>query len=165
MYSARVVRFVRGGRRGVLGLGAVLLFAFVGPARSGEERPDSPIEYRGSLLVQLRVSNLDRAVAFYTKVLGLDLVLRSDELHWAELSFGLPNVKIGLGEGEEVKGSGTTSLNVGVKDVDAARATLERRGVTFLRDTMTIEGKVKLADFLDPDGNKIRLAQSLTAAP
>ena len=74
-------------------------------------------------------------------------------------------MKIGLGEGEDAKGSGTTSLNIGVKNVDAARTTLEQRGVKFLRDTITIEGKVKLADFLDLDGNKIRLAQSLTGSP
>lgn len=146
-------------------VGAATILVAAATAQSGDERADTRIEYRGSLLVQLRVANLDRALAFYTKTLGFELLLRSDELHWAELSFGLPNVKIGLGEGEDVKGSGTTSLNIGVKDVDAARATLQERGVAFLRDTITIEGKVKLADFVDPDGNKIRLAQSLSGTP
>jgi len=129
---------------------------------SDEPAPPSKIDYRGTLLVQLRVANLDRAIEFYTKTLDFEVVRRNDSLHWAELSFGLPNVLIGVGEGEEVKGSGTTSLNIGVRNVDRARAELETRGVQFLRPTQEVPGKVKLADFLDPDGNKIRLAESIT---
>ena len=122
---------------------------------------EARMAYKGSLLVQLRVADLDRAINFYTKTLDFQQVLRSDTLKWAELSFGLDGVKIGLGEGEDVRGSGTASLNIGVPDVDAARRLLESRGVKFLRETIEIPGKVKLADFVDPDGNNIRLAESL----
>lgn len=142
---------------GILGVGSVLA-----PQSASSSPPDEArMAYKGSLLVQLRVANLDRAVVFYTKTLDFQQVLRSDTLKWAELSFGLDGVKIGLGEADGAQGSGTASLNIGVPDVDAARRLLESRGVTFLRDTIEISGKVKLADFVDPDGNKIRLAESL----
>lgn len=89
---------------------------------------------------------------------GFDLVLRNDELRWAKISPGIPGVIIGLGEGEEVLGSGTISLNIGVVDIETARMKLQKRGVRFLAETITIPNVVKLADLIDPDGNKIRLA-------
>lgn len=124
---------------------------------------DSSLAYAGSLLIQLRVADLDRAITFYRDVLNFDLVLRNDELQWAKLKPGIPGVTIGLGVGPEVKGSGTTSLNFGVDDIDAARNLLENRGVQFLGPTITIPGVVRLADFNDPDDNKIRLAGAPTA--
>ena len=66
--------------------------------------------------------------------------------------------RVRLGQSEDVQGSGTMSINLAVADCDAARARLEARGVEFLGPTVNIPGVVRLADFLDPDGNKIRLA-------
>lgn len=59
-------------------------------------------------------------------------------------------------------GSGTVSKNIGVVDIEAARKTLEQRGVVFKSETITIPGIVKLADCTDPDGNRIRLAEDLS---
>lgn len=141
------------------------LVALADDKSAGESRTarTSELDYRGTLLVQVRVADLDRAVAFYRDVLDLEILLRRDDLRWAEVSTGIDGVKIGLGEGPEVKGSGSVSLNVGVKDVEAARTLLEKRGVTFSAPTHVVEGKVMLADFSDPDGNKIRLVQSLAS--
>lgn len=43
-------------------------------------------------------------------------------------------------------------------DVVAARRLLESRGVSFNGPTQIIPGKVALAAFSDPDGNRLRLA-------
>jgi len=134
--------------------------AFVAQSWAGPDGKTA-IRYRPTLLVQMRVADLDRAVRFYQDVLGFEMRLRSDTLQWAELTFGIPGVAVGLGAGTEVKGSGSVSLNLGVEDIDAARSTLEARGVVFAGPTVTVPDKVKLADFSDPDGNRIRLAQSL----
>lgn len=131
-----------------------------GPPDAGRVRT-APLGYDGSLLVQLHVSDLDRAIAFYRDVLEFRLKLRNDDLAWAKMDTGIANVVVGLGVGEEVKGSGTLSMNFGVKDIAAARASLESRGVVFKGPTFTIPDVVKLADFTDPDGNRIRLAQGL----
>ncbi len=45
-----------------------------------------------------------------------------------------------------------------VANVDAGRRTLEAAGVVFQGATLLIPGKVKLAGFTDPDGNRLRLA-------
>lgn len=130
-----------------------------------ETKEAAAVRFRPSLLVQMRVSDLDRAVRFYQGVLGFELRLRSDTLQWAELTFGIPNVAVGLGAGAEVKGSGSVSLNLGVEDVDLARTALEAKGVVFAGPTMTVPDKVKLAEFSDPDGNRIRLAEGLGGKP
>jgi len=127
--------------------------------------PATAIEYRGTILVQMRVSDLDKAIGFYRDVLGFELLLRSEALQWAELGFGPGNIKIGIGAGGEVKGSGSVSLNIGVRSLDEARSRLEQRGLKFSGPTITIPDKVKLADFTDLDGNRIRLAESLAAQP
>ena len=121
----------------------------------------SKLNWEPSLLVQLRVSDLDRSIAFYRDVLDFDLVLRNDALLWAKFDTGIRNLRVGIGVGEKVEGSGTTSLNFGVKDIDSARSILESRGVVFKGPTMTIPNVVKLADFTDPDGTRIRLAEDL----
>lgn len=143
-----------------LALGGAML------AGAGEDAsspsPARAIEWERSLLVQMRVSNLDRAIEFYTKTLGFELELRNDDLQWARVRCGINNVTLGLGVGE-CKGSGTTSLNFGVADIAAARSTLEARGVRFAGPTFTVPGVVMLADLTDPDGNRIRLAQDITS--
>ena len=151
---------------GLAGLAMVIVTAFLmgaGPNTPKKADVDG-LQYRGTLLVQMRVSDLDRAVKFYQEILGFEVRLRSDSLQWAELTFGIQGVAVGLGSGSEVKGSGSVSLNIGVKDVDAARTLLEGKGVVFAGDTMVIPDKVKLAEFSDPDGNRIRLAEALGSA-
>lgn len=118
----------------------------------------SAIGWKPTLLVQLAVEDLDRAVAFYHDVLEFDLERRDDDLQWARMKCGVKGVTIGLGVQPRVKGSGSVSLNFGVDDITQARRVLEARGVTFLGPTIDIPGVVQLADFKDPDGNLIRLA-------
>ena len=115
--------------------------------------------YRGTLLVQLGVKDLDRSIQFYTEVMGFKLERRDDSLRWARIDPGVGHVIIGLGEKEVTKGSGSASLNFGVEDIEASRTRLEVKGVRFLGPTITVPGVVMLADLEDPDGNRIRLAQ------
>ena len=115
-------------------------------------------EFQPAILIQFAVSDLDRSVEFYRDVVGLEMESRIDALKWVRFKTPIAGVTLGIGESEDVKGSGTTSINLGVSDVDAMRARLESLGVEFLGPTQHIPGVVRLADFLDPDGNKIRLA-------
>ena len=114
--------------------------------------------WASTLLVQLAVSDLDRSIEFYTKTLGFELEARNDELEWARIKVGISGVTIGLGTATPPEGSGSVSLNFGVRNIEKTRAELEAQGVEFLGPTINIPGVVQLADFHDPDGNKIRLA-------
>lgn len=136
--------------------GAVTLHA---PATDDERAAATPesIAYGQELLVQIAVSDLDAACAFYGDVMGLPLESRTESLEWAR--FILPTgARLGVGRQDEVKGSGTASVNISVRDIEAARRLLESRGVVFDGPTQVIPGVVRLADFSDPDGNRIRLA-------
>ena len=53
----------------------------------------------------------------------------------------------------------------GVADIDAARASLEGKGVRFDGETQDVSGMVKLAMFYDPDGNPFMLAQNAERHP
>ncbi len=119
--------------------------------------PDK-VEYRPTLLIQLGVTDLDRAIAFYTGVLGFEMTERRDDLRFAHFATNVAGLEIGLSEQPEPKGSGSALLNIGVADVAAARRSLEAKGVVFRRPTVIIPGKVALAEFADPDGNLLRFA-------
>jgi predicted enzyme related to lactoylglutathione lyase len=49
----------------------------------------------------------------------------------------------------------------GVHHLDSVRSRMEEAGVAFEGPTEVVEGFVKLATFLDPDGNRVMLAEDL----
>jgi len=109
------------------------------------------------------VTDMDRAVAFYTETLGLDLVYRAGE-HWASVTAG--GFEIGLHPaGAHTPAAGTTgAVTVGLsvdEPIDRVVAVLLARGVTF-RGPVVDDGPVKLAFFTDPDGNELYLAEDTT---
>jgi catechol 2,3-dioxygenase-like lactoylglutathione lyase family enzyme len=136
-------------------LAATLALASIGAAQAP---PPASIAYRPTLLIQLGVSNLDRAIRFYTETLGFEMTERRNDLKFAHIATNVPGLEIGLNEVADPKGTGSVVLNIGVADIIAARKTLEARGVVFRGETAIIPGKVALAAFADPDGNTLRFA-------
>lgn len=118
--------------------------------------------YDGGLTLSLSVSDLARSIAWYRDVLGFRVQYVLDEMGWCELTTGTDGVNVGLSQVEAPKIGGPTPT-WGVADIDAARATLEAKGVRFDGPTREIEGMVRLAGFFDPDGNALMLYQSLGA--
>jgi len=116
------------------------------------------LHYRPDTVVQVGVSDLDRAIKFYEGVLEFKVTERRDDLEFAHLETNVPGLELGISRSAAPKGSGSIVLNFGVRDVGAARRLLESRGVKFLGPTTVITGKVALAEFADPDGNRLRLA-------
>jgi predicted enzyme related to lactoylglutathione lyase len=114
--------------------------------------------YRPSVVVQLRVADLGKAIEWYENVLGFKTVERRDDLKFAHVETNVPGLQLGLGEGGTQKGTGAVVINFSVYDVATARQLLESRGVVFTGPTQIIPGKVALAGFRDPDGNELRLA-------
>jgi predicted enzyme related to lactoylglutathione lyase len=99
--------------------------------------------------------DMARAVAFYTDVVGLTLRHRAGD-EWAELEAG--PIRFGLhGTEGDLPESGTMVLRV--EDLDAARRTLEDRGVAFDDYVGEVEGFARFATFRDPDGNPVQLIE------
>ena len=100
--------------------------------------------------------DLDRAVAFYTEVVGLPLV-RRDGGEWAELDAGPIRFALHGTDDAEPPASGTVVLRV--EDLDAARWALEGRGAAFDAFVGEVEGFARFATFRDPDGNPIQIIE------
>jgi predicted enzyme related to lactoylglutathione lyase len=134
----------------------VLLIACTAAPAAAQDQ--SKIWYTPELLVQVGVANLDRAIAFYTDVLGFTMTERRDDLKFAHIDTNVPGLQIGLNEVPSPKGSGSVVLNISVANVVATRKQLEAKGLKFRGETVIIPGKVALAEFADPDGNILRFA-------
>lgn len=99
--------------------------------------------------------DMERAVAFYTDVVGLPLVRREGD-EWAELDAGTVRFALHATD-ENAPGSGTVVLRVG--DLDEARWALEQRGATFDAFVGEVPGYARFATFRDPDGNPVQIIE------
>lgn len=106
------------------------------------------------------VTDMDRAVAFYRDGLGLEVRMRHED-RWAELDAG--SIRIGLHgaiDGRPAEHGGTAVFLV--RDLDAARAALQERGVVFDDHLGEVPGYARYASFADPDGNSMQLIEYRT---
>ena len=115
----------------------------------------------GEVTLALRVSDWRASLEWYTSRLGFELLYAAEEIGWCEMRTASGDVAVGLSQVEKVAPNDSCVPTFTVSDVDAERSRLEALDVRFEGDTMTIEGLVKLATFVDPDGNAFMLAQPL----
>ena len=113
-------------------------------------------------LVQVPVSDVDRAIAFYTDQAGFNLDHDhrvSDELRFVQLTPPGSGCSIAIGKGIIVGDQAPiTTLQVVVADIEAAHAFLTERGV----DCSPIDDKPwgSFVFFTDPDGNAWAVQQT-----
>lgn len=120
------------------------------------------IRYDGGLTVSLPVSDLDKAIDWYQKTLGFELLYRLDEIGWCELTSSVEKVNVGLSVVESPNPGGATPT-FGVQDIKAAEASLRSKGVRIDGDIVTIEGMVSLLTFYDQDENSLMFYQELAS--
>lgn len=118
------------------------------------------IEFDGGLTLSVPVSDLQASIDWYREILGLELLYRLDDMGWCEMLSPVGRVNVGLSVVEEVKPGGTTAT-FGVKDIRAAKRSLQAQGVRIDGDVMTIEGMVHLLTFYDPDDNAIMFYEDI----
>lgn len=121
-----------------------------------------PSTFTGGVTLSLRVSDWKASLEWYTTRLGFELLYAVEEIGWCEMRTASGDVTVGLSQVESVSPNDSCVPTFTVGDLDADRARLEAAGVAFEGETMTIEGLVKLATFVDPDGNPFMLAQPLS---
>src|SRR5262245_36465325 len=110
------------------------------------------------------VTKMDLAIRFYTETLGLRLITRIDD-EWAELDAGNGMV-VGLHPANPPTTAtpGTSgAINVEFRVDDSLEVVvdlLSKRGVRFNGPIASYE-HVRLASFVDPDGNALLLAETV----
>ena len=109
----------------------------------------------GTDFITVATKDFDAAEEFYGGVLGLPLSKRWGEMPAGEFETG--NLTIAVMEsqafGIEFRAN-NHPIELRVDDVEAARAELESRGVTFKGETID-SGVCHQAFFEDPDGNSL----------
>lgn len=122
------------------------------------------METKGIFLSWIVVKDIDKAIKFYTDVVGLSLREYDKQFKWAELS-GPDGTILGITqENKDYKmHAGTNAVvTVTVKDIKKAREKFMTKGVNLIGDIMEVPGHVKLQTFADSDGNQFQLAELLT---
>jgi predicted enzyme related to lactoylglutathione lyase len=103
------------------------------------------------------VSDMKRAVAFYSETLGFERGPQYGD-EWAEVK--APGISIGLhpgGKRPAVEHGRHISIGLQVDDLDSAVKQLEGRGVRFT--SAPVDRGSRLAYFTDPDGNPLYLIE------
>ncbi|WP_153129767.1 lactoylglutathione lyase [Dechloromonas hortensis] len=122
------------------------------------------------LHTMIRVGDLDRSIAFYTEILGMQLIRRQD---YPEGRFTLAFVGYGPEDKEAVLelthnwdtpsyelGNGYGHIALAVPDAAAACAEINQRGGKVVREAGPMKHGTTIIAFVeDPDGYKIELIQ------
>ena len=107
-------------------------------------------------LVGVPVSDVDRAIAFYTEKAGfhldVDVTVRED-LRFVQLTppGSACSICIGVGITDEMAPGSVKGLQLVVSDIDAARAELAGRGMDV--SEVDVQPWGSFVYFSDPDGN------------
>jgi predicted enzyme related to lactoylglutathione lyase len=115
--------------------------------------------------VAVSTQDLDTAVRFYGETLGLPMSVHLQERNYAEFETGNLTLSVidaaKMGMEHQVRGH---EIALHVADVQAARQTLEARGVEFRGETFDT-GVCHMAMFSDPDGNRLMLHHRYAPRP
>ena len=117
----------------------------------------------GIYLSWIVVKDLEKAIKFYTDVVGLEIKEYHKEYRWAELS-GPGGSILGIGEEDPVSGikpGSNAVVTISVADMDQAITHFVKNGATLIGDLVEIPGHVKMQTFIDTDKNTLQLVQKL----
>ncbi len=117
--------------------------------------------------IRYMVKNVDAAVAFYTEMLGFELVSQMGppfaQVKRGDLTLWLAgpgsSASRPMPDGRKPEAGGWNRLVIEVEDIDSTATKLKGSGVTFRNDVLSGPGgKQVLID--DPSGNPIELFQA-----
>lgn len=105
--------------------------------------------------INVMVADMDKAIAFYTEILGLKL-LNHYGPYYAEIQ--APDLLIGLHpKSEKIVVGNNMSIGFGVKEFDLTVEQLKESGIVITTEN---DGYIRLAHFSDPDNNSLFIAEN-----
>ena len=125
------------------------------------------MQVTGCKLGWVVVKDLDKAIAFYKDVVGLELTQHTPQMGWAEMS-GEDGARIGLAVQNDdqvasmgVKAGDNAIMCIGVKNMEEAVAHYKEKGANLIGDVVEVPGHIKMQTFNDQDGNTFQLVCEL----
>lgn len=117
-------------------------------------------------LAWIVVSDLKKAVKFYTETVGLKLLKMEEMWGWAELQGPQGGARIGIAQITErspdnVKPGENAVMTFTVVDIEKAIADMVKKGTKLEGSLQEVPGHVKMQTMIDTDGNRFQLAQLL----
>jgi len=116
---------------------------------------------RGVKFVSIPVADQERALAFYTDVLGLQLLTDqpfNEKQRWLELGIPGADTRVVLFQfGDKLRPGGQLNITLWSDDVEATARELKGRGVEFVLDPIR-QPYGTTSIFKDPDGNCLVLS-------
>ncbi len=114
-------------------------------------------------LAWITVKDLKQAIKFYTEVVGLKVMVLSEEYGWAELQGHEGGARLGIGQMRkesdlQIRNAVPTFT---VDDLEKAKEELEKKGAKCHGPIEEIPGHVKMQMVIDNDGNHMQLVQIL----
>lgn len=111
------------------------------------------------------VSDLEKALKYFTEVVGLKLNSHHPEFGWAELSAPEGGSLLGIAQAndrEAIPAGQNAVMCMTVANIQQAKADMAKKGAIFVGDVMEVPGACKLQTFKDADGNMFQLVENLS---
>lgn len=119
---------------------------------------------KSSNLTWVSVSDLKKAIKFYTETLGFKELSVTEEYGWAELQGEEGGTVIGLAvksEDSPVQPGNNGVITLTVDNIQSSIKELAGKDVKMVGDMMEVPGHVRLQLLVDNDGNHLQLVELL----
>jgi len=116
-------------------------------------------------LAWISASDIKKAKTFFADTLGLEVTTDSAEYGWLELKGKDGGFALGVGKSSPecpIKAGQNAVMTFDVDNIEETKKELESKNVKFLGDIEEVPGHVRLASFVDEDGNLFQLVQTLS---
>lgn len=121
-------------------------------------------------LAWIVVADIQKAKEFYQNHVGLTLVEANDQFGWLEFEGSHGGARLGVAQyspeySADDKPGMNAIMTMEVDNIQAAKAEMENKGISFIGDIFEVPGDVKMATFKDMDGNKFQLVELVKKSP
>ncbi|MCH9609599.1 MAG: hypothetical protein S4CHLAM45_15310 [Chlamydiales bacterium] len=116
-------------------------------------------------LAWIVVDDLQKAIKYYTEIIGLKVVEVCEDFGWAELSPQKGDFRLGIAQKsdhERVQPGSNAITAFCVENLEESIKDLKSKGVEIIGDVMVIPEHVKLQMIKDPDGNQFQLVEKIS---